>query len=194
MDVRTLEPLYCIAAQALTPPDYLWLEAWRWQLGNIQLDLWLHDEDALLAKTLLALMQSLPACDEQRWLLHLMKDHNRLFSPQRIDVTLLPAVQASATRWQYTFAQQGKPGLAPAFAFMAYLCRAAGEEPAANAQRHMLLTETLCPLIQATAHRLRRQATTVFYQTAGEFLPTLVKSDLAGNDLLPTPTVLLRQK
>ena len=193
MDARSLEPLYFIAAQALTPPDYRWLEICRWRLGNIQLDLWLHDEDESLARSLLALMQSLPASDEQRWLLGLAQDYDRLLSPRPLDVTLLPAVQASATRWQYTFAHQGEPGLAPAFAFMAYLCQMAGEQPAADTERHVLLTETLCPLMQATAQRLQRQATTIFYQTVGEFLPTLVKRDLAGDDVLSTPAVLLQK-
>lgn len=193
MDVKTLEPLYCIAAQTLTSPDYRWLDTCRWRLGNIQLDLWLHDEDESLARALLALMQSLPASDEQHWLLRLRQDYDRLFCPRPVDATLLPAVQAAAARWRYTFAQQGEPGLAPVFAFLAYLCRVAGEEPTANGERRTLLTEALHPLIQATAHRLQRQATTIFYRSVGEFLPTLVKRDLAGNDVLSAPAVWLHQ-
>jgi len=191
MDARTLEPLYCLAAQALTLPDYRWLETWRWRLGNIQLDLWLHDEDEALARVLLALMQSMPTSDEQHWLLHLSQDYQRLFSPRPIDVTLFPALQAAAAQWRYSFAQQAW-GLAPAFAFMAYLCRTAGEQPAANVQRHALLTETLCPFIHATAHRLQRQATVQFYQAVGEFLPALVKRDVAGDDALSAPAELLQ--
>ncbi|HAJ35974.1 MAG TPA: hypothetical protein DCL15_09800 [Chloroflexi bacterium] len=181
MNVRTLEPLYGIAAQALTQPDYRWLETWRWRLGDIQLDLWLDNEDELLARPLLALMQSLPLNDEQRWLPRLVQEYGRLFTPRPIDVMRLPVMQDAAQQWGYGLTCPGEPGLAPALAFMAYLCRMAGEQPAANAQRHALLTEALCPLIQATAHRLQRQATIQFYQAAGAFLPALVQSDLAGN-------------
>lgn len=194
MDARTLEPLYCIAAQALTPPDYRWLEVWRWRLGNVQLDLWLDNADESLARPLLALMQSLPASDEQCWLLHLAQEYTRLFTPKPVDVSVLPAMQAAAQRWGYVFTSQEEPGLAQAFALMAHLCRMAGEEPAANTERYVLLTETLCPLIHATVHRLRRQATTKFYQTVSEFLPTLVRRDLAGSDFQSVSAQLLQHR
>ncbi|MBO9367064.1 MAG: hypothetical protein J7466_20190, partial [Roseiflexus sp.] len=158
----------------------------------IQLELWLHDKDEMLACVLLRLMQTLPTNDEQRWLLHLSQDYHRLFTLLPVDVTLLPALQAAASQWQYSFTYQGEFELAPAFAFMAYLCRIADEQPAANAQRYALLTGTLCPLIQATVHRLQHRATTVFYQTVGKFLPALVKHDLAGGDVLSVSADMLR--
>lgn len=194
MDASTLEPLYCIAAQALTPPDHRWVETWRWRLGNVQLDLWLRNEDTLLARRLLALMQSLPPGDEQRCLTRLVNDYERLFSPQPINVTVLPAVQMAAEQWGYTFAREEEPGLAPAFAFMAHLCRAVDEQLAATVLRRSLLADTLCPLMQATAHRLQRQAATTFYQAVGEFLPTLVKRDLAGDDVSSAPVKRLWQQ
>lgn len=194
MDAETLETLYCIAAQALTPPDYRWVETWRWRLGNVQLDLWLDNADDSLARPLLRLMQSLPPDDDARCLLRLVQDYERLFSPHPLNVTVLPAIKMAAEQWGYTFAHQEEPGLAVAFAFMAHLCRVATAHSAAALLRRSLLVETLCPLIQATAHRLQRQATTTFYQAVGEFLPALVKRDLAGGDVAAVPAVHLWQQ
>lgn len=179
MNTATLNALYQIAAQALTPPDHRWLEGWRWLLGSLQLDLWVHGEDEAVARPLLRMMQNLPSTAEEEELKRLEHEFLRLLDGYAIDVTQLSTVRTTAQRWKYTFARPRELGLAAGFKFLAHLCCTGESQRFADAERRALLEQTLGALILTAAHRLHRKATTPFYQAVGEFLIALIKRDLS---------------
>lgn len=134
MNTATPNALYQIAAQALTSPDHRWLEEWRWLLGSLQLDLWVHGEDKAVARPLLRMMQNLPSTAEEE-LKRLEQEFLRLLGSYEIDVTQLSAVRTAAQRWKYTFARPRKPGLAAGFKFLAHLCCTGESQRFADAER-----------------------------------------------------------